>query len=166
MGTPVARIAPAAADQRGSASRAAARRSIVRSWQCQGAGAMRQLEKHPLQRRAFDRRQRARRSLCRPCPAGCPANDGFAAGSPSSCPIPARLPMRSITFISLVAPVAASVLKRVGHRGPHGGWISIAACAMISIVVSKIAFAVAERRMTRCLQRRKRRCQLGRRCVG
>jgi hypothetical protein len=51
----------------------------------------------------------------------------------------------------LVVAVATTVLKRVGL---HEGWISIVACVMISIIVSKIACVLVERRMTRYLNRR------------
>ncbi|MGI8570603.1 MAG: acyltransferase family protein [Methylocella sp.] len=54
-------------------------------------------------------------------------------------------------FHPIFAPAVPTVLKLVGL---HEGWISIVAFVMFSIIVSVIAFAGVERRMTRSLNRR------------
>jgi hypothetical protein len=65
-------------------------------------------------------------------------------------------------FHPLVAAAAPAVLK---HVGPQEEWIPIAAWVMISIIVSKIAFSVAER-LGRAAYGGALADARGRRCVG
>ncbi|MGH6839557.1 MAG: acyltransferase family protein [Methylocella sp.] len=54
-------------------------------------------------------------------------------------------------FHPIFSPVVPSVMMRMGL---NEGWISIVVFVMFSIIISVIAFAVVERRMTRYLNRR------------